>query len=188
MRVSIWIAGPSERCSSSAMSRTQVRHVDRLGLQLLAAREGQHALGQRGAALRGLDRVVDELPHAWDRPAGACAASSRLPSTTASRLLKSCAMPPVSWPMASIFCDWNKRRTGLLERLLRFLALGDIARDLGEADEVAVLVADRIDDHIGPEAGAVLADAPALLLEAALAGGGLKRSLRAGRPARSSSV
>ena len=24
-----------------------------------------------------------------------------------SRLLKSCAMPPVSWPTASIFCDWR---------------------------------------------------------------------------------
>ena len=29
---------------------------------------------------------------------------SRLPITTWSRLLKSCAMPPVSWPTASIFC------------------------------------------------------------------------------------
>ena len=31
-------------------------------------------------------------------------ARSRLPSTTASMLLKSCAMPPVSLPIASIFC------------------------------------------------------------------------------------
>ena len=27
--------------------------------------------------------------------------------TTASMLLKSCAMPPVSWPIASIFCIWR---------------------------------------------------------------------------------
>ena len=26
---------------------------------------------------------------------------------TVSRLLKSCAIPPVSWPTASIFCDWR---------------------------------------------------------------------------------
>ena len=25
----------------------------------------------------------------------------------ASRLLKSCARPPVSWPTASIFCEWR---------------------------------------------------------------------------------
>ena len=32
-----------------------------------------------------------------------CSTSCRLPITTISRLLKSCAMPPVSWPTASIF-------------------------------------------------------------------------------------
>ena len=32
---------------------------------------------------------------------------SRLPDTTVSRLLKSCAIPPVNWPTASIFCDWT---------------------------------------------------------------------------------
>src|SRR5579885_884681 len=30
---------------------------------------------------------------------------SRLPKITVSRLLKSCATPPVNWPTASIFCD-----------------------------------------------------------------------------------
>ena len=33
--------------------------------------------------------------------------SDRLPSTAISRLLKSCATPPVSWPIASTFCDWR---------------------------------------------------------------------------------
>ena len=39
---------------------------------------------------------------------------SRLPITIASILLKSCAMPPVSWPTASIFCacrNWSERRS-----------------------------------------------------------------------------
>ena len=31
---------------------------------------------------------------------------SAWPLTIISRLLKSCAMPPVSWPIASIFCAW----------------------------------------------------------------------------------
>ena len=34
--------------------------------------------------------------------------SSTLPWITASRLLKSCAMPPVSLPTASSFCDWRR--------------------------------------------------------------------------------
>jgi hypothetical protein len=66
-------------------------------------------------------------------------------------------------------------------------ALGDVAGDLGEADQLAVLVADRVDHHAGPEAGAVLAHAPALGLELALLRAVSQRA--AGRPrARSSSV
>src|SRR3954468_5332323 len=50
------------------------------------------------------------------------------------------------------------------QRLLRGAALGDVVRDLGEADELAVLVVDRVDDDVRPEAGPVLADAPAFPL------------------------
>ena len=35
--------------------------------------------------------------------------------------------------------------------LLRLLPLGDVARHLGEADELAVVVTDRVDDDGGPE-------------------------------------
>ncbi len=55
----------------------------------------------------------------------------------------------------------------LFELELGFAALGNVPGDLGETDEVAVLV-DGIDDDAGPEEGAVLADAPAFLLVAAL--------------------
>src|SRR5260370_26510842 len=55
----------------------------------------------------------------------------------------------------------------LLELELGFTSLGDVAGDLGKADQPAVF-ADRIDDHAGPEEGAVLADAPAFFLVAAL--------------------
>ena len=34
---------------------------------------------------------------------------SRLPMMIVSKLLKSCATPPVSWPTASTFCDWRNR-------------------------------------------------------------------------------
>ena len=73
------------------------------------------------------------------------------------------------------------------EFLLSFLSLGDIAGDLGEAKQLAGSESDGIDDDIGPKTGAVLADAPALLLELAFA---LSRSQALGwKPAfRSSSV
>src|ERR1044072_7539265 len=55
----------------------------------------------------------------------------------------------------------------LLKLELRLAALGNVAGDLGEADKLAGLV-DGVDDDAGPEEGAILADAPALLLVAAL--------------------
>src|SRR5690606_29904893 len=45
---------------------------------------------------------------------------------------------------------------------------GDVAGDLGEADQAPVIVVDRIDDHVRPEQAAVLAAAQALLFIFAL--------------------
>src|SRR6202012_4745961 len=49
---------------------------------------------------------------------------------------------------------------------------------LGEADEIALRRADRVDHHMGPELRAVLAHAPALALEAAGALGLRQRQRR----------
>src|SRR5207248_7116834 len=54
-----------------------------------------------------------------------------------------------------------------LEIELRIATLGDVACDLCEADQFAVLI-DRIDHHACPEEGTVLADAPAFFLITAL--------------------
>ena len=70
-----------------------------------------------------------------------------------------------------------------LQRLLRLAPLGDVARDLGEADQLAGRIADRVDDDARPEGRAVLAHPPALGLELALAPCGLERARRhAGGP------
>src|SRR5213079_559245 len=63
--------------------------------------------------------------------------------------------------------------TGDLERLGALLT-GEVARQLGEADQPALAVAQRGDGDAGPEAGAVLADAPAFVDEPA----GLGRDLQ----------
>ncbi len=63
----------------------------------------------------------------------------------------------------------------LFELELRVTPLGDVARDLGKADQFAVL-AYGIDDDAGPEEGAVLADAPAFFLVAALLEGNAEGS------------
>ena len=56
------------------------------------------------------------------------------------------------------------------QRLFGGPALGQVARDLGEAEQRAVGRQNRIDDDVGPEASPVLPDAPALGLETALLG------------------
>ena len=55
----------------------------------------------------------------------------------------------------------------LLEFELGIAAFGNVAGDLGETDEFAVL-ADRVDDDAGPEERAVLSDTPAFLFIAAV--------------------
>ena len=70
----------------------------------------------------------------------------------------------------------------LAQRGLRADPLRHVAGDLGKRDQLAVPVADRVDHHIGPEARAVLAHAPALDFEPPGLGRGAQRALgHAGR-------
>ena len=65
-----------------------------------------------------------------------------------------------------------------LERGLRLPPLGDVARDLHEADERAHLVADRLDHDARPEQALVAPHAPALDDVLALVGGDLEGARR----------
>jgi hypothetical protein len=147
--------------------------VHRDGLRVLPSRECEHPLRQGSSSHRGLHCVLQQLDGLGIAPAR-LRTSSRLLTMTISRLLKSCATPPVSWPMASSFWDWNSVSPRALECLLGFAALADVARDLGEPDQLAGAVADRIDDDIGPEMAAILADPPAFALVASVAQRGLQ--------------
>ena len=64
------------------------------------------------------------------------------------------------------------------QRFLHLHAAGDVARDLGEADEPVGVVADCVDHHAREEARAVLAHAPAIGFVAALRRGLAQRALR----------
>jgi hypothetical protein len=66
----------------------------------------------------------------------------------------------------------------LAQRLLVKLAIGEVARNLGEAEQPALFVAQRGDDHVRPEARAVLAYPPALVLETPLGDRDLELVLR----------
>jgi hypothetical protein len=81
-------------------------HVDGLWLQLLPAREGQELTGQPAPAWAAWLHAFDE-PLSARRVGLPLLSISNPPEITMRRLLKSCATPPVSWPMASIFCAWR---------------------------------------------------------------------------------
>jgi hypothetical protein len=64
------------------------------------------------------------------------------------------------------------------QRFLGDLPLRDVAGDLGKLEELARIVAQRIDDHARPELAAALAHPPALVLEFAFFEGGSQRKRR----------
>src|SRR6267378_7826860 len=57
------------------------------------------------------------------------------------------------------------------QRVLHFLALRQVAGHLREPDDRAIRISHGRDDHVGPEAGAVLPNSPALVFRTALARG-----------------
>src|SRR5207253_11081035 len=57
----------------------------------------------------------------------------------------------------------------LPQRIFGATALGQVTRDFGEANQVAVAVAPRSNDDVSPEPRAVLTDAPAFFLVGAFA-------------------
>ena len=113
-----------------------VVEVEQFRLETLAARERQQLVGQLGAALRRACAYSRGAARIGRRCRAAASPRSRkpiLPSTTVSRLLKSCATPEVSWPTASSRCICRKVDFDLfaLLDLRQQLAVG--GRQLGGA-------------------------------------------------------
>nr|GEU28338.1 hypothetical protein [Tanacetum cinerariifolium] len=140
--------------------------VDPLRLDGLLARKRQQLLGEAGAALGG-------ALHAVDGPVLHLAVVDHAQQVEAigdhvEQVVE--IMGDAARELADRFelLRLEQRFLGLRQRVLGQPALGDVARDLGKADQGAVRVVHRVDHHAGPEAGAVLAHAPAFVLEAAL--------------------
>src|SRR5690349_16371535 len=72
------------------------------------------------------------------------------------------------------FDEEAKAFLALPQQLFLAAALGQVARDLGKAAHLALCVAQRGNRHARPEEAAVLAHAPALVLDATFPGGELE--------------
>src|SRR5436190_16988643 len=62
--------------------------------------------------------------------------------------------------------DQAKSFFALSQCLFRRASFREIARDLGEAEEFPVVVAERRDDDVGPKARSVFPNSPSFVLEA----------------------
>ncbi len=151
--------------------------VDHLGLERLAAAEGEQVAGQRGGAVGGVD---DRFEIAARR----CSLRSARRQQFGRAADHGHQIVEIVGDAAGQLADrlqllrLEERGARLLQLLLRPALLGDVAGDLGEADMTSLVVADRIDDDMGAEAGAVLAHAPGLFLIFAVAQRGLERARR----------
>ena len=143
--------------------------IDDLRVDALPPRECQQLAGEGGAALgRRFDRrqrplalgiVANHFPQRVKTAADDHQEIVEIMGDAAGQLAERVEL-----------LQFRKLLMHLLELELGLAALGNVPGDLGEADEIAVLV-DGVDDDAGPEEGAVLADAPAFLLVAALFAG-----------------
>ena len=85
-------------------------------------------------------------------------------------LLLQCAVEDVELVRPRLGLGARRGLRRIAHRLLLGSApLGQIARDLGETNDLAARVAQRRDDHVRPEASAVLAKAPSFVFEPAIA-------------------
>ena len=145
--VSTAISSPSVRRSRSDMPRDQPVDVDRLRARAAAGARRRAGVGsaRRRAGRRAVALPADRQARGRARPPRehGAAGVSRLPMMMVSRLLKSCATPPVSWPIASIFCAWRsasstRSRSSIWAMSARFAAASSSVRSPTRASRVSV--------------------------------------------------
>ena len=171
------MVSPRVRRSRSDMPVT--RRVDGDRSSARAAGCARRRAGDGRAARRARRRAAPTLASRSSagslRSARRRCSDSILPVMTVSRLLKSCAMPPVSWPIASIFCAWRSRSSLARRSVMSRVILAKPIR-LPPSPRIALMTT------LAQKRDAVLAQSPALHLVFAALGGDGKRPRRdAGR-------
>ena len=85
-----------------------IAQIDDLRRQPLATAESEKLAGQLRSPIDGAPHRIEPARRLGPARRG-CASRSILPPIDISRLLKSCAMPAVSRPIASSFCEFAQR-------------------------------------------------------------------------------
>ena len=100
------MSSPISRRSIGSTPRTTRVQVEHLGLEHLLRLNASSCRVSRAARSRRVVRSPRASSRTARRVGQRVEREARVPAVmTVSRLLKSCATPPASWPTASIFCD-----------------------------------------------------------------------------------
>ena len=170
------------------MPRTRSGRSTGSQIEFLAARKGEHALRQRRAALRAADGIVDQASD-WGHRAHALASEFEAAEDRHQQVVEIVRDAAGELADGIHLLRLEQRLARLLQRALRLPPLGDVARDLGEADRRSPW-----SSRIASMTTLAQKRVPSLrtrqpsLLEPSFARGGLQAPLRARPLARSSSV
>ncbi len=155
----------------------QVDQADCCRVQVLPPRKGQHPLRQRGAALGRLRGIVHQR-HQFRLVRHAPAQQFETAQHHHQQIVEIVRHAAGQLADRLQLLRLDQRLARLFQRALRFMFFGDVAGDLGEADQFALVVPDRVDHHMGPEERAVLSDPPCFILKAPGCDRGLQAALR----------
>ncbi len=150
---------------------------DGLRTQFLSSSEGQHALGQRRAALGRLNGVVEKR-HDLRIVGDSLAHEIETAEDRRQQIVEVVRHAAGKLSDGFHLLRLDENLAGLLEGRLRLPALREIAGDLRESQKLSVRRPDRVNDDAGPEAGPVLPDTPALVLEFSFRRGGFEGVFR----------
>ena len=138
------------RISVVTSCRKVLRSI-RLDLELLGAREGQQLLVMPGAALR---RVANAVEHPLQPLLVVRIAHREVAGAEdgGQQIVEVVGQPAGKLAERLHLLRLEQLLARFLQPQLGFAPLGHVAGDLGEADQLAVIVADGVDHHAGPEA------------------------------------
>src|SRR6266852_9380176 len=155
-------------------------NLHRFLLKLLATRKGQHSFGQQRTALRTLNRVLEQRPE-FGIVGQAFTHQFEATQHGHEQVVEIMGDPAGKLPDRFHFLRLHQGLARYVELPLSLPPFSYVAGDFSVANQLSIIVPDRVDDDVGPKPAAVLADAPAFFFHSTIALDGFQHLLRLAR-------
>src|SRR5712664_1172769 len=152
-------------------------NLHRFLLKLLATRKGQHSFGQQRTALRTLNRVLEQRPE-FGIIGQAFTHQFEAAQHSHEQVVEIVGDPACELPDRFHFLRLHQGFARCFQLPLSLLPFSYVAGDFGVANQLSIIVADGVDDDVGPKLAAALADAPAFFFQSTIPLGGFQHLLR----------